>query len=123
MAGMFVAARKRRFSQFKILLKDANDVDVNISDGDTIRIKIGRDELTPILDFSTNDTQQPGTTHCTKENPTIVTIIADDLDFVAGIYNIEVSVWDDGDSAIKHADKGLFSVIETQTGQVAQADV
>ena len=122
MSGFFVTAQKRRFSQFTITITDKDDNNVTISAGDTVRVKIGRDELTPILDISSNADQVPSVTHCTKTNPTTVTIIASDLDFVAGAYNIEADVWDDGDSAIKGVDKGTFGLIETQTGLVAQAD-
>jgi len=71
MAGMFVAARKRRFSQFTITIKDKDGANVTISAGDTIRVKIGDDELSPILDISTNAAQNSSTTHCTKTNPDI----------------------------------------------------
>ncbi len=115
---MFVKAVRNRFSQFEITMKDVNGNNITISAGDVVRVKVGRDEGPPILDISSLATQNPATTHCTQANPTVVTVIAGDLNFAAGVYNIEAQVFEDGDTALKHVDKGTFGMIESQTGNL-----
>jgi len=103
-------------------ITDAAGDNVVIASGDVVRIKIGRNGETPIIDLDSNSPTVNGSS-CTAANPSTVRLHQDDLnrtDFKPGIYTIEVLVIDDSDSDIaKHAGNHVLVLEDTQQGSVA----
>ena len=90
---------------------------MTFSAGDVFRVKIGRDNETPLLDLDSAAASANGSS-LTAANPTTLTLNEDDMTMDAGLYSLEAAIYDLSDTAIKHADKGTLTVIETQTGDV-----
>jgi hypothetical protein len=103
-------------------ITDAADVDVVLASGDTVRVKVGRQGQTPIIDLDSNAPTANGSS-CTAANPSTVRLHQDDLnrtDFVPGVYTLEVLVIDDSDSDIaKHAGNHVLILEDTPQGSVA----
>ena len=116
--GIFVAADRLRKSTHEILIGEADGDDSSIAADDNVRIKIGRQGQTPLLEIESDAATANGS-QCTATNPTVLTLAADDLSFQAGIYDIEATIVDTSDSdAPKKADNGIFHLRETLAGDV-----
>jgi hypothetical protein len=115
--GIFEVADRLRKSTHEILIGEADGDDVVLAAGDKVRIKIGQAGQTPLLDIVSGTVTAGGST-CTAANPTELTLGAADLSFQAGIYDLEASIRDDSEAAIKKADQGIFHLRETLAGNV-----
>ena len=115
---MFVTAFKKRNCYETITINDANGIAVVLAATDQIRIKVGRAGKAPILDLDSIAASGNGST-VARANPCTVRFDQNDLNFSPGTYDIEASVVDDSDGdAIKHADKGVLVLHNTQLGDV-----
>jgi hypothetical protein len=106
-------------SQYRLTV---NDIDGNLIPIDTTNItklKVGRDNNTPILELASN-ASTPNGSSITNINPLTVVLDQDDLTFQAGIYDVELIVLDDATGKIAtHIDHGIFVLGKTQLGGVA----
>lgn len=118
-SGLFVRAEKSRDSDHTITMGASDGTDVSVATNDNVRLKIGRAGATPVLDLSSAAATSAGSV-LTAANPTNLKLVAADLSFKAGLYDLEVSVVDKSDSnRIKHAEKGVFHLIDTMAGAVS----
>lgn len=116
--GLNITAYRNRTSIRTITITDADGDNVVIAETDVVRVKIGRGGEVPLLDLDGVETTSNGS-GCTNANPTTLTLDNDDMTMVAGIYDIEVMVVDDSDrDSPKQAENGVFTVLETQLGDV-----
>ena len=103
-----------------ITIKNADDANFVVEASDVIRIKIGRSGSTPILDIDSLGATANGSI-TTGQNPTRLTVDASDLDtnIAAGHWDIEVCVYDASQTELFIANQGIFSLFDTQGGDVA----
>lgn len=84
-----------------------------------MRVKIGRHNEIPELDLHSQAPTANGSS-VTITNPTTLVLDQDDLDFAAGIYDIEIILMDDATgSLVTHLASGILAVDDTQLGDVA----
>ena len=115
---MFLTSYQSRSCTFTITVNDADGVAVVFVTGDVMRVKIGRNGDTPVLDFDSVAAGAGGST-VSSANPTTLVLDQDDMDIAPGVYDIEVSIVDDSDQdRIKHAEKGVLVVHQTQAGDI-----
>lgn len=101
-------------------MKDSADTNVTVADTDVVRVKIGRQGSTPILDLGSDAASGNGTT-VQRANPFEVAFAAADVTLLkAGVYDVEILVVDDSESGDppKHAEHGVCTVHETMGGDV-----
>jgi hypothetical protein len=116
--GIFVVADRLRYSQHEILIGESDGDDASIASNDNVRIKIGREGQTPLLEVESDAATANGS-RCTAANPTVLSLAAADLAFQAGLYDIEALVVDTSDSdRPKKAEQGIFHLRETLAGDV-----
>ena len=107
---------EKRTCAYDITIADANGDAITISAGDKIRLKIwSEDEATPKLDI-VSGTPAAGGSNVTAANPTRFTLYQADAVWTPRVYSIEVSVVDAGDTFIRHADSGVFSLHKAPGG-------
>lgn len=115
--SIFLIAYRNRTRTFQVSVKNAAGSEVDF-DNDVMRIKIGRDDQTPILDLDSVSGSTNGST-VSGANPTTVRLDKADLDIFPQILNFEVGVVDDVDNnTFKHAEKGVIAILPTQRGDV-----
>jgi len=110
---------KNHTTQYKITILDANGAVIQIDSTNVVRVKIGPDESTPLLDINSYlDT--PGGSSLTSENPTTLVLDQDDMTFPPAVYDMEIIVLDDisGNPATPIA-HGIFVMQDTQLGEMA----
>ena len=119
MSGIHITAYKNRTTKERITLTDVDGATVTLDSDDTVRVKVGRQGATPILDI-TSAAALSGGTSVTSANPCTVIFDQDDLNNkTAGVYDVEAMVVDTLDhNRVKHAEMGVFVLIETQGGSV-----
>lgn len=116
-----ITAYKNRSSRFTITVTDANGDAAPFETGqDVMRLKIGDAGSVPLLDLTN---LSPGSLLSflePRENPATLVLNQSDLDQITpGIYDMEIAIVDDSDlDKIKHADKGIFVLIDTQQGSI-----
>lgn len=117
-----VQATRRRPCCFDVTINDSDGNTITIDAGDQIRVKIGRDNSTPLLDLD-SIAPSPGGSVVTRTNPSHVTISPDDLgdNIAAGVWDLQVDFWDESQGQQYNADKGLFTLLETMLGETGGA--
>lgn len=118
--SIFITAYRRRTTRHEITLTTASGSLVTINADDVIRLKVGNDDATPLLDLDSAGASGNGSS-LTRANPTEFRFAQGDTDAIKpGTYNVEVAVYVPTDGgALKHAEKGVLTVIDTQGGDVA----
>lgn len=120
-SGLYIEADRNRFSgPFTITIGEADGDDAAIASDDVVRFKVGRGNETPLLDIGSDAATTAGSS-CTAANPTELELVAADLTFKAAIYDCEVSVWDQSQTKLKKAEKGIFVLRESMGGNVGGA--
>jgi len=99
-------------------MADVNGDAVTIASGDAVRVKIGRNGETPILDLSSAAASANGST-LTAANPATLYLVQGDATATPGAYDLEAAVVDASESKIKHAETGVFVLHETPLGGVS----
>lgn len=100
-------------------LNDKDGNAITLSSQDVIRLKIGRDGMTPVVDLSTKAATANGSS-LTWANPTVLMLKQGDLTFAAGVYDLEVLLIDySQNAAVKLAAKGIFTLHDAQLGEVS----
>jgi hypothetical protein len=115
----FLLYKNRKVTHTFTML-DAAGVLIVIAAGDVVRLKIGRDSGTPLLDLGSDSASASGST-VQAANPSDVAFAPGDTGlFTAGIYSVELLVVDESETGDppKHAEKGVCTVIETMGGEV-----
>lgn len=121
--AIFITAYLGKTSVESITFRDADGVAVTLNASDVVQIKIGRAGSEPVLEIASNVPASGGST-VTSANPATLTLDEDDLtpdysdhdSIRPGVYDIEALVVDSGDAnRVKHAESGVFSLINTQT--------
>jgi hypothetical protein len=121
--SLILAHKKRKLIR-DITIKDADGATVNPGANDTVRIKIGRVNATPLLDISSASDTANGS-KVTKNSPSTgknrLEIDQRDMDTLnPGVYTLEVSLVDNADAqAIKHVDRQIIVVQAVPLGTVA----
>lgn len=115
--SIFISAYRNRTCLQQVTITDSDGNTVTFANGDVMRIKIGEAGKTPELDLDSAEASEAGST-VEAANPSDVLFHEDDLTFDAKVYDLEASIWDASQSVLKHADKGVFVLHETQTGEV-----
>ena len=120
-----IRAEKGRKLIRDITITDANSNTVTAGTNDVVRIKIGRRGQTPILDLDSAAASTNGST-VTKNSPSSgknrVAIVEADMNLLdPGVYTLEVALYDNADSALKHVDHQIFHVAETMLGDVGSS--
>ena len=115
--GLQPVADRLRKCVFEVLIGEADGEDAAIASQDNVRVKIGRSTATPLLEVQSNEETANGSI-CTAENPTTITLMGPDLSFPAGLYDIEVSIWDTSEEAMKKAERGVFVLRESMGGEI-----
>jgi len=117
---MLVTVYKGRTRDFTLTVRNVDGDIVPFSSGDVMRLKIGRVGSIPLLDLDSAAVSSNGSS-IQASNPSSVSLAQEDLDLLeAGIYTVEVGIVDDSDSdKFKHAETGVFSLIETMLGERA----
>lgn len=114
MAHIFL--RKNRWSRYTITILQSDGTNYVYEANDVIRVKIGREGSTPLLDLSSKAASANGST-VAAANPCAVSIYPDDIALLdAGVYEMEAIVVDDTDDQPKHVNSFPVVVIDTQTG-------
>lgn len=118
---MLITIYKRRGTTEEVTFKDKNGDALALNAGDVVRVKIGRQGSTPILDIASNTSLAGGTTiqkGSEPYNPVNLIFAPSDLTSITpGLYDVEALVVDSADSnRPKHAEMGVCQVIETQQG-------
>lgn len=109
-----LTAYRSHTSFYEITLLDANGDELSIDDTNVTRIKIGRDSHLPELDITSEAPTANGST-LTNDNPSVLRLDQDDLDFPAGVYDIEYLILDDVSGQLTtHVAHGIFILHETQ---------
>ena len=116
--SIFISHYRRRTAAYEITITDADGVAVTFAAGDKVRVKIGRNGETPLLDLSSAAASANGST-LTAANPTQLYLAQGDAAATAGVYDIEASIVDSSDSKIKHAETGVFVLHDTPLGGVS----
>ena len=108
-----------RTCAYDITISDAAGDAVVLGAGDKIRCKIWREDVAaPKLDL-VSGTPTAGGSSITAANPTRLTLTQNDATWPVGIYSIELSVVDAGDTYIRHADGGVFVLHKSPGGTVS----
>ena len=116
-----ITAYKNRSLEFLLTVTDVNgDAAPFELDNDVTRLKIGSAGGVPLLDLTNLSPGQLTSFMSPRDNPCTLTLDQADLNAITpGIYDLEVAIVDDSDlDKIKHADKGVFVLIDTQLGDV-----
>lgn len=116
-SGVDLIADRLRFNQWSITIGEADGDDATVAANDIVRAKIGRIGDTPLLEVESDEETDNGST-ITAANPTTLSIEGADLDFPAGIYEVEISIWDTSEERIKKAERGIFQLRESMLGDV-----
>jgi hypothetical protein len=97
----------------------ADGTEVTFESGDTFLVKIGRGNATPLLELSSDAATANGST-LAAANPAQARFDKADVNtLVPGIYDVELAIADASDQDdLKHVEKGVCTVIETQGGAV-----
>lgn len=117
---MIIVGYKRRSIVKVLTLKDSTGATATLGSGDKVRVKIGRNNETPIIDM-TSDSATGNGSSVTATNPSTLSIKAADLTNVSvGAYDLEVAIVDASQSnACKSVEHGSFILRDTQTGGVS----
>lgn len=118
-SGLYLVADRNRFNQFSITLGEADGDDVTVASNDIVRAKIGRLGDTPLLEVE-SDEETDNDSSITAANPTVLSIEGEDLTFVAGVYEIEISIWDTSEQRIKKVERGVFVLRDSMGGDIDQ---
>ena len=116
-SGLYLVADRSRFNQWSITIGEADGDDATIAANDVVRVKIGRAGDTPLLEVESDAATANGS-QTTAANPTVLSIEAEDLAFAAGVYDVEVSIWDTSEERIKKAERGVFVLRDSMGGEV-----
>ena len=108
---------KTRTCAYDITVADAAGAAVILSTSDKVRLKIWREDDTPLLDLVSGTPSDNGSS-VTAANPTRFTLHQDDAAWTPGIYSIEVAIVDGGDGLIRHADSGVFVLHKSPGGSI-----
>lgn len=116
---MLVTARRGRTSSHQFTITDAAGSNVSIAAADVLRVKVGHDLETPLLDFDSAQPSSNGST-VSRANPCTLRLDQTDLNTLQpGTYSIEVAVVDNSDQGdIKHAERGVLTLESSQLGDV-----
>ena len=117
--SIFILATRGRTQYETVTLYSGGTTEFELGPSDEIRIKIGYDGATPLLDLVSNTPSALGST-VSDTNPCELRLDRADLTAMkAGVYDIEANVVDATDQDdIKAADKGVFVLLESQGGDV-----
>ena len=115
-SGLDLVADRLRFNQWTITIGEADGDDASVAANDIVRAKIGRLGDTPLLEVESDAATANGST-ITAANPTTLSIKKADMDIHAGIYEIEVSIYDTSEGQIKKAERGIFQVRDSMLGE------
>ena len=118
--SIVITAYKDRGSDHTITILNTAGATYAFQTTDLIRLKIGNAPDAPLLDL-TNVVPATLTSFMSpRANPCTLTLAQADLAVITpGIYDLEIGVVDDSDSdRFKHADKGIFVLLDTQAGVV-----
>jgi hypothetical protein len=120
--AIFITAYNGGGTTHEITFLDGDGAEVVIAANDKVRVKIGRAGSAPLIDMVSGTPLNPGGSTVTKANPAVLTLRRGDLTaniIKPGAYDIEAYIVDSGDSNhIKHAESGVFTLIDGQTGGV-----
>ena len=105
---MFVEAYSSRTAQALITLLDGSGNEIGVHALNRLRLKIGREGETPILDL-VDGVGTPNGSYITLANPLKLFLHQDDLTFAAGIYDMQIALLDRADAQkISLIAKGYF---------------
>lgn len=109
---------KSRTCAYDITVTDSDGDAVTLAGGDKVRLKLWREDDSPLLDLVSGTPSANGSS-VTAANPTRFTLHQDDATWTPGIYSIEVAIIDAGDGLIRHADSGVFVLHKSPGGAVS----
>jgi len=113
--GLYVVADKSRFNKFSITLYEPDGTESFIRADDIVRVKVGRVGDGLLLEVASNAATANGST-TTAANPTVLSMEAADVAFPAGVYDVEVDVWDIIELRFKKAERGIFVLRDSMLG-------
>ena len=112
-------ATRLHTQRYSLTVKDAAGNVLPFDAVAVVRIKIGKHNDVPKIDLDSSTATANGSS-ITNENPLTLVLDQDDLAFAAAIYDIELLVMDDTSGAmVTHLATGIFSLEDTQLGDVA----
>lgn len=116
-SGLYLTGDRNRFNQWEIEIGEADGDDSIVASNDVVRVKIGAPGRTPLLEVESDAATANGST-TTADNPTTLSLESSDVAFQAGVYDIEVSIWDTSESRIKKVERGVLCLRESMAGEV-----
>jgi hypothetical protein len=118
-ADLQIGTYRERSAIWLIKLLDVDGQDVVFEDDWRVRVKIGRNEETPILDLVDGVATVNGT-HITKINPVKLFLHQDDMSFAPGIYDLQIAILDNAQAQnITYLASGHFTLY----GSVGGGDI
>jgi predicted RNA methylase len=115
-ANLHIQAFRFRDVRYEVTMLDADGDVISIDSTNVLKMKIGKKGLTPHLELSSVSSSARGS-QIVLGNPFGIILTSADLQFAAGIYDVEILVLDNATSAIitslKH---GVFALHETMRG-------
>lgn len=119
--SILITAYKGRSSNHLITVTDTNGDTADFQATDLMRLKIGGAPDVPLLEVTNVSPAVDDTFLTPRENPATLHLHqTDTAALTPGIYDLEVGIVDDSDSdKFKHASKGVFVLLDTQAGAVA----
>ena len=117
-SGLQLVADRKRWGQWSITIGEADGDDATVASNDIVRAKIGRMGDGMLLEVESDSGAGSDETNITAANPTVLTIFGTDLTFAAGIYDVEISIWDTSQDAMKKAERGIFILRDSMEGDI-----
>lgn len=116
-------AYRKRDAQYEIDMQDVNSTSFQLDTSNVIRVKIGQDGFTPLLDLVSTSPSANGssvTKNATTGNPFVLRLDKDDLVFAPGNYDVEIIVMDSSAGAVLTTmKKGILVLLATQAGAIS----
>jgi hypothetical protein len=92
---------------------------MSLDASNVVRVKIGRDDMVPLLDVDSVSATANGST-VSNVNPVLLILDQDDMTMNAAVYDIEVIVLDSAaGEVVTSMSHGVFVVHNTQLGSAA----
>lgn len=115
--ALYLTADRDRYNEWSIIIGDTAGGDAVIAANDIVYARIGRtgDEL---LFQVGSDADTAEGSSITSANPTTLKIAAEDIEFKAGIYDIEICIMDTSEGKMKKAERGVFVLRDSMGSEV-----